>query len=618
MNFDLRTVPFSRYGSFWAISELSARGERDAGLYLRSIRGGDERTGELFRIELVRDGKPVAFKAQATPALLRLEAEGGGIVELCLPEPGEVRVRGQGAGLRLSMRPGAYDHAVPQGDGVWEINSYSLECRFALEHIQGLMRVDAPWEVARCRHIVADITPAASGEPYELAIAEYRTVRKPALEAKPSFGACAERVSAEWSRWLAQTMPVPDDLADARELAAYITWSCVVEQGGHLPRQAMYMSKNWMTNIWSWDHCFNTMALARTNPDLAWDQFMIFFDVQHEDGMLPDFMNDKFALWNATKPPIHGWTLGWMMDNSDTVTDARLREVYEPLCRWTRWWLEHRTDRRIGLPCYYHGNDSGWDNSTVFGAGTPVASPDLSAYLVLQMEVLSRIAERLGKPSEAGHWREQADALLQAMLRLLWNGERFVALRPADASGSGEAAATPGGSPATAPDGGAAAAAGGSPAAARPAGESAAAAASTASATNDGLAGADSLLLFVPIVLGNRLPEPVRASLVRGLQEQGRFLTGHGLATESTASPYYRPDGYWRGPIWAPSSMLLIDGLHSAGELGLAQSLARKYCAMAARSGMAENYDALTGDGLRDRAFTWTSSVFLVLASRYL
>jgi hypothetical protein len=35
---------------------------------------------------------------------------------------------------------------------------------------------------------------------------------------------------------------------------------------------------------------------------------------------------------------------------------------------------------------------------------------------------------------------------------------------------------------------------------------------------------------------------------------------------------------------------------------------------MANHSGMAENYHALTGESLRDPAFTWTSSVFLLLA----
>jgi hypothetical protein len=32
------------------------------------------------------------------------------------------------------------------------------------------------------------------------------------------------------------------------------------------------------------------------------------------------------------------------------------------------------------------------------------------------------------------------------------------------------------------------------------------------------------------------------------------------------------------------------------------------------RSGFAENFDALTGDGLRDRAYTWTASCYLTFA----
>ena len=49
----------------------------------------------------------------------------------------------------------------------------------------------------------------------------------------------------------------------------------------------MYMSKNWMTNVWSWDHCFNAMALCRDHPSLAWDQWMIMADFQ--DGYCEEF-----------------------------------------------------------------------------------------------------------------------------------------------------------------------------------------------------------------------------------------------------------------------------------------------------------------------------------------
>jgi putative isomerase len=122
----------------------------------------------------------------------------------------------------------------------------------------------------------------------------------------------------------------------------------------------------------------------------------------------------------------------------------------------------------------------------------------------------------------------------------------------------------------------------------------------------------NSLVLYIPLILGNRLPPEILNRLAEDIKTKG-FLTEYGLATERPDSPFYREDGYWRGPIWAPTTMLLADGLLSSGKKELALEVAAKFCAMAAKSGMAENYNALTGVGLRDPAFTWTSSVFLIL-----
>jgi glycogen debranching enzyme len=128
----------------------------------------------------------------------------------------------------------------------------------------------------------------------------------------------------------------------------------------------------------------------------------------------------------------------------------------------------------------------------------------------------------------------------------------------------------------------------------------------------------DCLLTFMPVVLGDVLPEEIRKSLVAGLRQSGRFFTKQGMATESPKSPKYESDGYWRGPIWAPSTMLIADGLAHCEQEGLAHEIARRFCRMCATDGFAENFDAQTGTGLRDRAYTWTSSVFLVLANDYL
>jgi glycogen debranching enzyme len=228
--------------------------------------------------------------------------------------------------------------------------------------------------------------------------------------------------------------------------------------------------------------------------------------------------------------------------------------------------MTKRDDDRDGIPQYHHGNDSGWDNCTAFEVGPPVEGADLSAYLVVQMDVLSEIAQLTGRESDARAWNERSDRLLERLLAHSWQGDRFVAPRSGDHA----------------------------------------------------VFASDTLFHFLPLVLGERLPASVRSRLVAGIKEPGRFLTDHGLATESVRSPLYEADGYWRGPIWAPSTLILIDGLAACGERSLAEDLARRFCDMAAGSGMAENYDAISGAGLRDRAYTWTSSVFLILAHEYL
>ena len=46
--------------------------------------------------------------------------------------------------------------------------------------------------------------------------------------------------------------------------------------------------------------------------------------------------------------------------------------------------------------------------------------------------------------------------------------------------------------------------------------------------------------------------------------------------------------------------------------------MARRFAQLVAQSGCAENFDARTGAGLRDRAYTWTASAMLTMAEEYL
>lgn len=561
MLINLKEIPFSRYGSYFAFSHFinSSKGISDKDLYLRTVHGGEAML-PLMKVELLRQGTSAEFKETAVPHLLCLEAENA-FAEICIAEPSVIRIRGRHAGIRLCINTPQFKSIYPY-KGHYELNAYSHRLMFT--PIKGSLRIEAPWNSMESEYIIIDICPDESGQ-MECAIEEYLSVWAPRTY-NNSFDSCVNTVARSFHDWLDKTLCVPREYEEARQLAAYINWSSVVEPSGHIKRDTMLMSKNWMTNVWSWDYCFNAMALVKTNPSQAWEQFMYLVDYQDKDGVIPDCLNDSFKIFSFVKPPIQGWALNWMLERTDAITDDHLRQIYPALTKWTDFWMNFRDSDNDGLPEYYHGNDSGWDNSTIFRDCIPVASPDLASFLVIQMETLAKVAKRLGLTDEAESWNTRAAKLLDTELALLWTGSRFVAIHAGDHK----------------------------------------------------IIHSDSLITYLTVLLGRRLPHKILSVLIRDLKNTELFLTEFGLATELPGSPYYEADGYWRGPIWAPSTLLIVDGLISAGEKELAREISAKFCLMIKSAGMAENFNALTGEGLRDRAYTWTSSVFLILANEYL
>lgn len=460
--------------------------------------------------------------------------------------------------MRLIAEPDTL--AVPYRNSHWEMNTFPHE-KYMIWPITGVLKVSAPWTGQRNGPVEATFVPSENSRRIEAEIDTYKSVWTP-HPATTDFDASVSAVEGEYSKWLQRMPEVSSEFGRGAELAAYVNWASVVEPSGFLMRPAMLMSKDWMDYVWSWDHCFNAMALVYKDPELAWDQFELPFDNQDIHGALPDSIRDSGTQFNFSKPPIHGWTLEWMMANGGYSDLKHLGKAYEQLARWTDWFFKYRDSNGDGLPEYNNGNDSGWDNSTIMLSGVPVESPDLASYLILQMDTLSALARKMGKEQEAQTWQMRSDRLLKMMLAKLWKGDHFVALRAQD----GEEIDS------------------------------------------------DSLILYLPIILGKRLPAQVREQLIARLTKQGRFRTSHGFSTEPLTSKYYIADGYWRGPIWAPTTMILAEGLERAGQHKLAMNLRGDFCKMAQESGMSENFDAISGAGLRDPAYTWTSSVYLIFA----
>lgn len=585
-------VPFSAPRSYLALGVHEKDDwwcEHPAGLFLRELRTSRDAALVAHLVPLGPGGAPLAFERyEERPEALRAECAAGAW-EFVFADPATLLARADrpGLGLRLDFlvedrrfnmlfpvpAPGA---AAPDGT-LFLANAHKNRVKLLLAARAGrLVPDDSRWDGRDALTMAATLVAPDSGSiqhsafgirhsggtPAELALREYPGEWDGAVPSE-TFDAARAAQAADFEAFLARVPAVPPELEEARAAAAHLLWSCSVAKAGYLGRDALLMSKNWMDRLWSWDHCFNAVALAPVRPDLAWDSFMAPFDLQAEDGSLPDSISEGSVVRSFFKPPVHGWALRRLMAAME-LSDAQLAEAYARIGRWTRWWLDFRDRDRDGLCEYDHGNDSGWDNGTAFLRLPPVETPDLAAFLAIQCDVLADLARRLGRPAaEAAEWTRVADAQIAAMDRELFDAEG----RPLARAAYTHEAFSP-----------------------------------------------DTLLLRLPVLLGDRLPARLRAPLLADL-ESDKFLTEWGYATESPASPLYKNDGYWRGPIWAPSTMLLCDGLRACGRPDLARRAAERFCRMCARSGFAENFDALTGEGLRDRAYTWTAAVFLILAA---
>jgi len=556
LRFDVREIPFSRRGSWLDISPVVALHTVRDDLHLVTHQTGMH---AVLRLVPERGGARLPLEVEALPSVLAWTEAGQPVVRAVFEGLDTVRLAGAGAELRIAdaaevLTPftGTYLFTDPI-DGSAVFTSYESGRRYRVTAVRGELRVEGSEALGESARAVV---VSGSDAGWEVAIEEFETARQP-YRARDGFDELAAEVAAEFAAFTDTVAGWRDASTPAAELAAYVLWSATVSPRGFLRRESVLMSKHWMDKVWSWDHCFNALALSPGDPALALDQFLTPFDHQDASGAMPDSVTHSEILYNFVKPPIHGWALAKLRQEVELDRET-LVGIQQRLAAWTGFWLDHRRVPGHALPHYQHGNDSGWDNSTTFDHDRVIESPDLAAFLVVQLDVLIALTDELGLDG-AAEWRRQRDEVAAALQGELWTGDEFVAR----------------------------------------------------SATSGRISKTGSLLNLLPIVAGRSLPTEVTARLAAEIE---RHLTEFGPATQLVDSPEYADDGYWRGPIWAPSTVLIEDGLRVSGYDALADQVSSRFRLLCETSGFAENFDALTGAGLRDRAYTWTASAYLLLA----
>jgi putative isomerase len=563
LNLDLKSIPFSTRGSYLSFSyideERSAKLDIQPGLWLRSVHG--DSAYECFHLDVYQNNAAISYTIETSPSTLSLICKNGRI-DISYEHESSIRFKIKGVDLKFAAKTFRNHFVIQENKEQWLFNLAATFRSFRMTALNGKLTIDAPWETKRCKHMIAQ-THNTEEQVTEIVIDELTWMRNPKKQCN-LFENIQERNQNDFDNFSLPILKEGTPFYETLKTALYLNWSSIVHPHRLIKRPAMYMSKNWMTNVWSWDHAFNAIASSLHDSTVAWDQWMITFDHQDEEGQIPDFINDVRLLTNFVKPPIQGWALMRMIDFGFKLSDQQLEVSYDKLSRWTEWWFNYRCNNEDELPTYWHGNDSGWDNATSFDVALPLISADLSAYLILQMDALSYLAKKMNQNDKADYWKNKADNLLEKLIEKLWDGHRFKA---------------------------------------------------KSSVTHEIAKDSNSAFNCLAILLGKKLPQNIFDTIS---QEIEMHLTQWGIATENTHSSLYEPDGYWRGPIWAPSTLIIIDGLKNGGNETLAKKIAERFCLLCEKSGFAENFNAITGDAQRDKAYTWTSSVFIVLCEKYL
>ena len=544
--FNLYDVPLSLFGS-WNSIKISS--EEDEIVFC----GHHSSYDILFPLKFSYKEKSISPIINAQPWLLTLKYQEHK-VEVCFENTNTIRIRGTG----LSLQLGKKDLMYQCGKNLFTINK-PFTRRYQIEVIKGNPNLEQLVKTQPVYPKVFHVEPDEN-DTWEIAIDKYKStwVQPP----RPSFKNCVQATKYSFESFHEKLPQVRECDSTANKIATYINWATTVEACGLVKRPTLLMSKFRMDKVWSWDHAFNAMALASSHPELAKDQMLTMVDHQDEFGCYPDSFKDTSITYNFSKPPVHGWAYGELIQRFKQAPSIEFKStMFDALCKQTEWWLEHRILEGETLPYYLHGNDSGWDNSTMFKNGVPLISPDLSALLVVQMDEISKLALDLGKQDQANIWLQRADELYNNLIEQLWDNDRFVAKLGIEGT----------------------------------------------------LIHTKSLIPHLAIILGQRLDKQKTECLAKNIETH---VTEWGLATEHIDSEFYNADGYWRGPIWGPSTFIAISGLDKCGYASLANEIAVKYCKMGNKSGFPENYNALTGEALKCPAYTWTASVFLLLAER--
>jgi len=476
---DLSEIVFSRARSRFMVFEEANGGHRELFLSLTYDAPGKLRSG-LINLKPWHEGREIPYTYIATPDSLEIwTAEG--TVRLAIDEPDILRIRAEGVGLRLFAPMKTHEGAVDRLNGQYEI-SFAAVGKLLFVPITGSLDFNAGWILDKMRPEDVQIlcTPGDGGV-FEAAVHEY-IANEPGRDSYRPFDECVKEAREDYEDWWRKYGEFSELNRPTARLAAYTIWICrqIPHRGNPhsvLKNEVIYANRNGYCMAFSMDQFLQSMAITN-DMETSYYYLTNIFPYMLENGQLPNWVNDVYTLYNASRAPMAGAVTEIFIKNygMEAISNERWKQVYHDLVYCASWWMNYRVSGEIKFH-YHYREECGFHGSTMFSGGCPVCTADLMTFMAVLSDVIGRIANYLNI-DESEVWWEYSENVIDSMLCDLWHATGYVS---------------------------------------RAAG---------------GMVESGSLLNFVPLILGGRLPQDAQQCLIDALKWDPLRSSKEGLLFE--------------------------------------------------------------------------------------
>jgi len=366
-------------------------------------------------------------------------------------------------------------------------------------------------------------------------------------------------------------------------------------------RMTIHVGKSGTAATWFWDTGIGLPGLGLSGEtEAASGAIRTLIRGIRQDGTPPITYECQKYLYSY-QIPLLTWGVGHYLS---LAPDSKLlNEAYPALARYIQHWLDRFTSP-LGLVAYPPGETS-LDDALRWHSGSPLVprsgepwyqqdwgqmrqdeylSPDVNAFLYLELQTLASMADAIGDTRASENWRTQAKRLAAAICEHL--------LEPTSRTYQDRHRET-------------------------------------------GLfTGLISMASFIPVYAG-LAPADIASHHCRNyLLSKDHFLTTFPFPVVDRAHPTFRPGGflysppaypgalvqqsYWRGRTWLHGNVWMLGALWQSGFKDEAHELSRTILeGVSKNEAIYECYDSLTGFGNGHPEFLWSAASVLMLARNF-